>query len=299
MMRRIACFALLALFAGRPAMGQSVPGRDLLSFPLGLNAESPAFGTIAGLGFWNPASVVVPDDARLRLAVATMSAPADLAISAQLATVGWRWRHGLTIGASVASASVTDLLRTDSDPQSLGDEIPYSTFVYSLLIARRVGPVTAGMALRARDGRLDDVRRHAVSLDGGIITRGFTTRDVRFAASTFLASPFGSRREAASVLAGFDGRLAGRDTARTVRAGISAMATDGQAREAFAHVAARYGRIDGRVGAARVTIHGRVNWHPRLGLAFHHRGYVIAVAREESANNLSSTYQFSLSSVLR
>jgi hypothetical protein len=278
---------------------QLVPGRDLLSFPLGLTSEAPALGTTAGFGFWNPASVMVPDGSRARLAVGTMSAPVDVAVTAQLATVAGRWHDGTTVAIGIAHASVNDLLRTDSDPQSIGDEIQYATTLVSLMAARRVGPVTLGAALRVRNGRLDDISRHAVSLDVGVISRGLGSRDIRLAASTFLASALSNEHERAQLLTAIDARLVGRDSLRTSRIGASYTAGDGLTRETFGYAAARWARLEGRIGAARTEAFGHTNWRGRLGVAFHHRGYVIGVAREEGAGNLSASYQFTLSSVIK
>ena len=80
---------------------------------------------------------------------------------------------------------------------------------------------------------------------------------------------------------------------------MSIMAVDGLSREQYGFVGTRWGRLEGRIGAARTEAYGRTNWRARLGIVFHHRGYAIGVAREESAGNLSATYQFSLSSVVR
>lgn len=278
---------------------QLVPGRDLLSFPIGLTAEAPALGTSAGFGLWNPASVSIPAGSRLRLAVGTMSAPVDVAITAQTATVAARWRDGTTFAVGLAHASVNDLLRTDSDPQSMGDEIVYATTLLSLAAARPVGPLTVGTALRVRTGTLDDVVRHSLSVDVGVISRGLGERDVRLAASTFLASPFSRSREHAELLLGADARLTGTDSLRTTRVGLSFTAADGMPRESFGYIGTRWQRLEGRLGAARTEAYGRSNWRARLGIAFHHRGYVIGVAREESPNHLSATYQFTLSSLVK
>ncbi|HEY5492274.1 MAG TPA: hypothetical protein VIK25_13870 [Gemmatimonadaceae bacterium] len=298
-MRRLALLSATTALMAQPAAAQLVPGRDLLAFPLGLTAEAPALGTTAGFGFWNPATIAIPVGSRLRLAVGTMSAPVDVAVSAQLATVATRLHDGTTVGLSVVNASVQDLIRTESDPQSIGDEIPYSTTVLSLVAARPLGGVTVGVAARFRSGQMDDIRRHAVSMDVGAISRGLGRRDLRLAASTFLASPFGGGRERMSVLGAADVRLMGLDSLHTSRAGISLMSTDGLSHEDYGFVGARWGRLEGRVGAARTRQYERTNWRARLGIGFHHRGYAIGVAREESAGNLSATYQFSLSSVLR
>jgi len=243
--------------------------------------------------------VRVPDGSRARLAVGTMSAPVDLAVTAQLATVAGRWRDGTTVAVGITHASVNDLLRTDSDPQSIGDEIQYSTTLVSLMAARPLGPVTLGAALRVRGGRLDNIARRAVSMDVGVISRELGPRDVRLAASTFLASAFSSAHERAQLLTAVDARLVGTDSLRTSRIGASYTAGDGLTRETFGYAAARWARLEGRIGAARTEAFGHTNWRGRLGVAFHHRGYVIGVAREEGAGNLSATYQFTLSSVVR
>lgn len=300
LMRRIAVTTIAgALFFGRALEAQLVPGRDLLSFPLGLAAEAPAFGTNAGFGLWNPASVAVPTGNRMRLAVGTMSAPVDLAVSAQLGTAAGRWRDGTTFALSIASAAVTDLLRTDSDPQSIGDEIPYSTTLISAIAARPWGPVTLGIAARVRNGRLDNIARHAVSFDAGVISKGFGRRDIRFAASTFLASPFSHQHERAELLAAVDGRLMGTDSLRTARLGLSTSMADGMYRELYGFGSARWGRLEARGGVAHTTAFGHANWRSRLGIVFRHRGYTIGVAREETPGTLSETYQFTLSSVLK
>lgn len=299
MMRRLAVLSASLALVARPLAAQLVPGRDLLAFPLGLTAEAPALGTTAGFGVWNAATVAIPAGSRLRMAVGTMSAPVDVAVSAQLATVAARLRNGTTVGLSVVSAAVADLIRTESDPQSIGDEIPYSTTLLSALAARELGAVTVGAALRLRSGHLDNERRRAVSIDVGATSRGIGRQDVRLAASTFLASPAGRRHERMALLAAADVRLAGIDSMRTSRGGVSVIVADGLSREEYGFVGARWGRLEGRVGGARTQAYGRTNWRGRLGVAFHHRGYAIGVAREESAGNVSATYQFSLSSVLR
>lgn len=299
MMRRLALLSAITALTAPSLAAQLVPGRDLLAFPLGLTAEAPALATMAGFGFWNPATVAIPAGSRLRLTVGTMSAAVDVAVSAQLVTVATRLGDGTTVGVNIVSAAVQDLIRTESDPQSIGDEIPYSTTLFSAVAARTVGPMTIGAAVRVRSGHLDDIQQRAVSVDIGAISRGLGRRDVRVAASTFLASPFGRGRERMAVLAAVDVRLAGLDSMHTSRAGVSLMAADGLSREEYGFVGARWDRLEGRVGAARTLAYGQSNWRARLGIAFHHRGYAIGVAREESAGNLSASYQFSLSSVLR
>ena len=151
-MRRIA-FTVLSL-SPLAAWGQSgeIPGRDLLTFPIGLTAEAPALGTTAGTGMWNPATALLPDGSHWRLSASAMNAPSDIAVTAQLFSLSTVWRN-TTFGLSVARASVSDILRTDTDPQSIGDPVPYGTTMISLVAARRLSShLSVGVALRDRAG---------------------------------------------------------------------------------------------------------------------------------------------------
>jgi hypothetical protein len=281
------------------AQARAIPGRDLLEFPIALTAEAPALGTQAGTGLWNPATAILPPGARWRLAAASMSAPADVAVSAQAGTVAGLWR-GTTIGATVVRAAVAGLSRTEFDPQSIGDDIEYSTIVVSAFAARRLNPhLAAGVALRRRTGRLDDVSRSGFALDAGLLAEHLTRLDARIGASTFLFAPGGFARERPSYSLGTDVRVIGPDSAHTLRGGYAAQLTPGLSSVHFLFADGRWGRWEVRGGPARTEIYGAGNWRLRVGVAIHHAGYVVGVAREESANGLAATYQFALSSVLR
>jgi len=281
------------------AQTRAIPGRDLLEFPIALTAEAPALGTQAGTGLWNPATAILPAGARWRLAAASMSAPADVAVSAQAGTFAGVWR-GTTLGVTVLRAAVAGLSRTESDPQSIGDDIEYSTIVVSVVAARRLNPhLVAGVALRNRTGRLDDVSRSGLALDAGLLAEHLGRFDARVGASTFLFSAGGVARDRPSYLLGADGRVIGPDSAHAVRAGYSAQLTPGLSTEHFLFADGRWGHWEIRGGPARTQIYGGDNWRLRFGLAIHHAGYAIGVAREESANGLAATYQFTLSSVLK
>ena len=293
---------IFALFAIVPVTASSqaaaIPGRDLLTFPIGLTAEAPALATQTGSGIWNPATTLLSDGNRWRIAAASLSTPAEVAVSAQLATAATRWR-GTTIGVSLLHASVGNLLRTDTDPQSIGDEIPYSSVVLSVSLARRFSPnLSIGVAFRNRTGTLDNVSRTASSVDVGVVLDHLSALDLRIGAATFLA---GGRPdvEHTSLLLAADIRLLGKDTAKTVRAGYSLQSAKGLTTENFAYATARYGIWEARGGPVRTDIYGGTNTRLRLGLALHYAGYIVGVAREESAGGLAPTYQFSLSTLLR
>jgi hypothetical protein len=298
-MRRIA-FTVLTV-SPLAAWGQSgeIPGRDLLAFPIGLVAEAPALGTTGGSGLWNPATAVLPDGFRWRLSAAAMNAPSDLAVSAQLFSAAAAWR-GTTLGVSVVRAGVADIVRTDTDPQSIGNPIPYGTLVISAVAARRVRPwLSVGMAIRERSGTLDDVSRQAVSVDLGVLAEHLTRLDVRLAASSFLLSPGAAAGERASWLFGADGRLVGADSVHGVRAGYSLQVAQGLFTEHYFFASARWSDWEVRGGPVQTDIFGGANFRMRLGIVLHYAGYHVGVAREDGVNGLAPTYQFSLSSLLK
>jgi hypothetical protein len=298
-MRRIA-FTVLTV-SPLAAWGQSgeIPGRDLLTFPIGLVAESAALGTTGGSGLWNPATALLPDGYRWRLSASAMNAPSDIAVSAQLFSLAGTWR-GTTLGLSVARAGVADVVRTDTDPQSIGNPIPYGTLVISAVAARRIMPkLTVGLAVRERSGSLDDVNRSSVSLDVGAVADHLTRGDVRVAASTFLLSPGAAASERASWLFGVDGRVVGADSVHGVRVGYALQIAQSLFTEHYFFASARWGDLELRGGPVQTDIYGGANFRIRLGVVLHYAGYTLGVAREDGVNGLAPTYQFSLSSLLK
>ncbi len=298
-MRRIA-FTLLAI-SPAAAWGQSgeIPGRDLLTFPIGLAAEAPALGTAAGSGLWNPATALLPTGFGWRLSVAAMNAPSDIAVAAQLFSIAGAWR-GTTFGLSVTRASVSDILRTDTDPQSIGNPVPYGTTVISLLAARRLSShLSVGIAVRERNGTLDDVSRTGMSVDVGMVAEHLTRFDVRVGASTFLLSPGAAASNRASLLFGVDGRVAGPDSLHALRVGYSLQQAPGLFTEHYIFAAARWSDWEVRGGPLQTDIFGGASFRMRLGIVLHYAGYNVAVAREDGVNGLAPTYQFSLSTLLK
>jgi hypothetical protein len=298
-MRRIA-FTVLAL-SPLAAWGQSgeIPGRDLLTFPIGLTAEAPALGNTSGTGLWNPATVLLPDGYRWRLSVAAMNVPADIGVAAQIMSVAGEWKN-TTIALTVAHASVSDILRTDADPTTIGDPVPYSTTVISLTGARRLtSHLTVGVALRERNGALDDVNRSGTSVDVGAVADHLTRFDIRVGASSFLLSPGSGGAERPSWLLAFDGRLAGPDSAHGARVGYSLQVAQSLFTEQYLFGSARWGDWEVRGGPVRTNIYGEMNFRVRLGIVLHYAGYQVGVAREDGVNGLAPTYQFSLSSLLK
>lgn len=295
---------MLATLVAHPmaarAQANAIPGRDLLSFPLARTAEPAALATLAGTGLWNPASALVPDSSRWRLVAAAMNAPADVAVSAEVLTVAFGgWRH-TTFAFTLVTSSVGGIARTESDPQSVGPDVTYSTTVYSLIAAQQVTRhIAVGIALRDRYGRLDALHRHGLSLDIGAVADHLSPLDLRLGASTFLLHPGGRGAERASLLAAADLRVLGSDSTRTVRAGYGIEQTDGLSTEHFLYASGRWSAWELRGGPVRTTTFGETNVRLRVGIGVRHAGYSVGVAREEGVNGLAPTYQFSLSSLIR
>lgn len=293
----------LALGALLPswASGQSasVPGRDLLAYPVGLVAEAGALPGVLGLGTYNPAAAWLPDGMRWRLAAGSMNTAADAGASAQTFGASARWR-GSTLTFSVTRAGVAGLVRTDSDPLTIQDDIAYYTLVASLGVAYRWSPhVTWGAATRLWTGRIDTDARSRAALDVGVVADHLTRFDARIGASSFLFSPGGGTANPPTWLAAGDARVVGRDSLRETRVGVSVSTTSGRPSEQFLYSSLRFGIWEVRGGPVRTVAYGSSNLRSRLAVAARYSGYSVGLAREETPSGLAPTYQFVLSSVLK
>lgn len=299
---RVASGAAAASLLAAGSLGaQRVPGRDLFEFPLGTMAEPPALAEQSGVAFWNPAAASVPRGSRIRFGVAALATPADQGVSGQLFGVATQLPGLVTAALSLGRVAISDLVRTESDPQSLG-RLSYSSSVYSAVLARRSPEhVVTGLAVRYRTGELDGLRRGAVGLDGGVLVDGLLgERDVRLAAASFLWRPANQADERATMTLGADARLGGDGQRRESRAGYGFSLTEGGAREHYGVGTARAGPWVGRLGVARATTFDQVTWRLRLGLGVYYARYVVGVARESGGEAaLPATYQFSLSSSVK
>ena len=286
----MACFACAA-------GAQTVPGRDLLELPIGTVAEAPVLATLAGDGLWNPATILLRNGARIRISAASLEGPRDQGVSAQLVAAAYALRPRTTVGLAVSRAAVSDLIRTEDDPQSVGGEIPYHTIVASATIARRTHAFfTAALAVRYRYGELDGARSGALGLDGGFMADGFGFRDARIAASTFLWRPANDAAERTRFSVGADGRVVGTDSLREVRAGYAAAYTEQLSREHYVFAGGRFKSVEARVGTVHLSAYGNADWRFRVGIGVHHARYMVGVAREETGAGLRPTYAFTLTS---
>ncbi len=289
------------LMAPAALLGQSrpVPGRDLLDFPIGSMAEARPLASELGAGLWNPASIAMPAGDRLRLGVVALNSPQDQAVTGSSFTAATALPRGVTVSLSATRMSVADLLRTETDPQSIGGEIPYNTTVYSASAALRRGPAVFGAAVRYRSG-VDDIQRGgAVALDGGVIVDRVLGTPLRVAGSTFLFSPTRRGLEPATFLAAADVPLVHGDSTWEIRSGYSVTNTEARSHEGYLFASARYGQIDARGGLAQSTDFGNTTRRVRLGMGLHYARYSVGIAREDSGAGIGATYQFLLTTVFR
>lgn len=291
--------ASAAILLASPAGAQQVPGRDLLDFPIGRVAEAPALAAQSGDGFWNPALAQVPPGSIARVSVGALDSPADQGVSAQLLCVLVALPDAATAGLSVVHAGVADLLRTETDPQTVGGEIPYGTTVYSATLARRTAHTMVGFALRYRQGVLDADHVGAIGLDAGIAGEELLGLPLRVGASTFLWRPANARDELTTYNIAADYRVFGTDSLHAIRGGYSLSVSERESQEHYLYGIARYGAWELRGGVADYVAFGNASLRSRLGMGLRYARYLVGVAREDNGAGLSATYQFSLSALIK
>jgi hypothetical protein len=291
-------FGVVALCAvARPLSAQRVPARDLLEFPVGTIAEAPALATHSGDGIWNPATILLVGSARTRVMAAALDAGSDRGLKSQLLAVAVAIPAQTTVAISILHASVSELVRTDGDPQSIG-EIPYGTMLVSASAARRTSRyLVGGIALRYRSGVADVMRGGELGIDGGVLADDLPFRHARLAASTFLWRPATGRDERTRFNVAGDVRIAGSDSLHEARMGYAFALTEPKEREHYLVVEGRLRILEARVGLLREDVYGAAHWRDRIGLGVHYGRYAIGIAREDSGSGLRPIYQFLLSSI--
>jgi len=298
-MRRMLICGLAALGWASELGAQPVPARDLLEFPLGAIFEPPALAGEPGAGLWNPATLALPTGERYRIGVASLAAGTSQGADGQLLSGAMRRASGTTVGLSVARAAVGGLVRTDSDPQSVGT-IPYHTMLVSLGVAREVVPhVTAGTAVRWRSGRADQRTGDALAADFGAVLHDLPWRNARVALSSFLWRPGREIEDRPAVLVAADLRVAGSDRTREVRVGYTESAVNRGARDRGLFASGRLDRLEARAAFVRGAAGSGTVSRFRSGLALHYARYVVGIAREEGISGLGPVYQFTLSTLIK
>lgn len=296
-MRRLTLALLGTAALALPARAQQVPGRDLLEFPVAAMGEPAALAREAAGGLWNPAQARV-DSGRVRISAVSLNTPIEQGVASfYLAATAAAGRAGI-LSVSVNRALVTDLLRTETDPQSLGDEIPYRTTVLSAGLSHGVRGTHLGLALRHRSGVVDVDRGSATSLDAGVSVDSVGRIPLRVGASTFLFSPWARSRERARFSAAADYAVYARE-AREARIGAALARSELAGSERYLYGSARWGWLTARGGVATGHYAGRSTERLRLGFGLQYSRYQVGVAREESGAGLGPSYQFMLTSVFK
>jgi hypothetical protein len=299
-MRCLNFAAVAALLIASPGEAQRVPGRDLLQYPLGTLAESPALATETGDGFQNPAAIRIADGTTLRATVVALNTGNDRGISSQLAAVAVRLPQRVTVGFSAAHAAITGIARTGSDPTPIGRDIPYGTLVLTLTGAREsIDHVTSGVSVRYRTGEVDGVRRSAFGLDGGVLAEQLFGKDVRVGVSSFLWGPGAGDTKDASFTGAADAKVFGPDSTRQARLGYSYTFSDGSSGGHYVFTSGRYSRWIGRIGVAHTSAFGNTDTTLRVALGVRYARYTVGLSREDSAGGFDPTYQFALSGSFR
>lgn len=289
-------FSALVLAQTLPA--QAVPARDLLQFPLGALLEPAAFAAEPGAGLWNPAAGMLPASDRWRLGVAALTPTADQGVDGRLISAAWRRHNGVTLNASIARFAIANIIRTESDPTTVG-EVMYNSLLVSIGASRDViSNVTVGVSVRWREGRADREVRDAVAADLGVVIHDLPWRNARVAVSSFLWRPGREIDDRPAVIAAVDARVLGTE-GREFRAGYSHNGVTRGAQEDGPFAAMRLDLLEARAAFLRTTSAGNAVTRIRSGLALHFARYVVGLAREEGASGLGPLYQFTLSTTIR
>jgi hypothetical protein len=288
-MSRFIFAALGSILLARAATAQQVPGRDLFEFPLGLLAEPAALSTQMTASLWNPAAGRLLPPRRAAFGVAELYSPQEQGVRSGMLGAAYAVRPAITATASVATAWVTDLLRTETDPQSIGGEIPYSSTLVSLGATATRDGATLGLAARYRSGTSDSEHGGTFSIDAGAILDGVAGIPVRLAASTFLFSP-GDTQDASYQLAA-DVPILSIDSTAALRTGYALDFMGTRGHDGYAYALGRYRLLDLSAGVAKTYAYGSSDLRWRFGLGLHYAGYTVAIGREDGAASLGGSYQ--------
>jgi hypothetical protein len=290
--------AVTVVVSPSQANAQRVAGRDLLDFPLGLLAEAPALSSQMAGGLWNPATSALAAATRAEFGFAGLTTPQELGVRLDMLAAAYKLKPNVTGSVSIVQASVSDILRTETDPQSLGAEIPYSTTLLSIGAATTRKNATFGVSARYRWGTADTDHSGAFALDGGVIVDRVARTPIRLAVSTFLYNPSSSSNEA-SYFAAADMPLLRLDSTLVVRGGYSIAKTEQRGHEHYAFGTATYRQFDLSTGWSTTTEFGNTSNRWRLGFGLRRAGYKVAIGRENGGAGLGASYQFLLTRAVK
>lgn len=299
-MRHLMLCLLIATVMHSRLLAQQVPARDLLKLPVGSMDRAAALGNEIGDGVGNPAAILLDNATRARVGAIALQTPSEQGVSAQVLALSLALPGDVTGSLSAVRATVADIFRTETDPQTTGQEIPYGTTVYSAAIARRQNRYfIPGLAVRYRTGELDGESRGAFGLDAGIVIDLAALRSSRIGVSSFLWRPAKGDDEATTVHVAGDLRVLGSSPVREARVGYALSLTEGDERQDYVFGSGRYDLWEGRAGVVRTEVFGTASWRARLAVLVYYHAYTLGVAREQNTDGLDAMYQFTLSTVIR
>ncbi len=299
-MRRKFLCGLAAWLGGVSLQAQSVPARDLWEFPLGIILQPAALTADPAGGLWNPAVNGLLKGQQIRVGVVSLSAPSDIGVEGLAVGAAYRRDDNRVFSVSIARNAIGGIVRTEFDPQVVG-EIPYSSLMLTAGASAELLPnVRFGAALRWREGRMDTETRHALAADVGIQAEVPSFRKLRIGVSSFLWRPGREIDDRPSFLAAADAVLLSYTDLASLRAGYSLNAVNRGSREQGPYAQVQLDRLEASVSYVTMrTNNSFQNYRIRSGIAMRYAKYLVGVGREEGVSGLGPMYQFTLSSVLR
>jgi hypothetical protein len=271
----------------------------LLDFPIGTLGDAPALSTTTGLGLANPAAIRIGDGHLGRVSLSAVQTPADVGVSVLAFAGAVALPQQVVASFSLVQGSVSDIPRTELDPQSLPGDISYSTSLFSVGAARTQENVTAGVVVRYRLGRLDDQRRGALGLDAGVLADSLFGRPIRAGASTFLWRPANRSDEETAYSGAIDVRVYSSPAKREARVGYSLTLVEQRTVEHYIFGSATGGPWDAAAGILRHESSSEGEWGMRIGIGLRRNRYHVGIARDGARDGIGGIYQFTLTSLIR
>ncbi len=296
--RRGLRLGVAALLAATPAWGQAAITADLWRVAAGTLVAPAALVADGAAALWTPAYTIPGAAPAAQVSVEAVHAPADAGVGGAIAAFSYRPRGAWTLSAVWGRLYVTDLVRTETSPEALGDIAAYSQ-VLSLGVARTLegGALTVGVAARGLSGRLDAMGSSRWTADLGA---AYTVGRVTIGAATRFFDPSSSSAESgASYSLGAEvrsseGTLWGAPAEASLRYGLGLAHGEEASHLVTAGVVlARVFEFD--AGAARESVAGSAVWRSRVGAAVSAGRYRVYVGRDGGVNGFGATYRFGLS----
>jgi len=291
------------LAAAREATGQAAVASDLWRVAAGTLVVPSALADDGSAALWTPAMALPRPGPSLRVGVEAIHAPSEVGVSGGIASLGIRLGSLGTLNAVYGRLGVDGLVRTETSPEGIGEDIPVYAEVASIGFARQITPsLVAGLALRSVSGQLDATSRSQAGLDVGIRYTDPTRVTIAFA-TRFLDPTFRQAEQAAtySVATSYQTTPSAMwGTAAVVVLRYGATWTHGEAVQHLLSGGLGLGEMaEIDIGAAREVEAGAAVWRSRLGLAVSAGRYRVYLGRDGGVNDFGATYRFGLTAEMR